>query len=351
MTQTSSSARPGQVLAQTAGSMENGAGSEKLFYEIQDGNGFTYRIANMNNRLVCPRKGIVQIEAISRHKGKQANFGFCNVFDSKLKIWYGVPMGINQATKEIIWKRFYLPEWRQYNLAVEEDAIEWAIVSRSNFMEGSPYAAGRPAYKKYDLEAEAEAKIERISAIKEAVEIVTSLKLKDWISVARFFGKNPENMSVNQLRAEAYTQADRNPKEFISYWTNTNRQVIDIFNAAKAYGLVSYNVTKGWLFRNTMPIGNTEQQAIAYVIQNPEFAQGLAMAVKDKDVTEKIIKRNEAPEQIDFDKITGKDNRELVELQMRAQLLGIKGYDIMSEEELKEAVKAAESSEVDLDLE
>jgi hypothetical protein len=333
----------GKGLSQKPGQLVPEVGKEPMFYEILDGNNFNHRIANMNNPLICKRKGIIQVEAIRRGANKQANISFCNVYDPKLKIWYGVPIGIEAGTKKLLWKRFQLPEWREYNLANEEDALEWAILSRCEFMQGSLLKQGRVLFKKYDVENEAEKEVAQATLTEKAIGIVRNMKLKDWISVARYLGKAPEGLSEVKLQSEIYKVAKNNPAEIVDYWSNQNRELLDLFNAGKAVGILSFDLVNGWMHSKTLPIGRTEELVLSYLKKEPIFTKSLENAIKDKDKAVDMVKGLSPSEDNDLNTFEKQEDADIVELKMKAQHLGIKSFDVMSPEDLKKAVKEAEA--------
>lgn len=336
------------ALKQNAGTgslMPEGVKKEELYYEIQDGRGFTIRVANMKHPQICPRKGVIQIESLKRTNFKQPDLSCCAIFDHTLKIWFGVPQG-HQANGDILWKRFYLSDFKEYNLKNEDEAIEWAIVSRQNFIQGSPYQRGRILYKKLDIEAEAEDFIKMTTMIEKSVGVARLMKLKEWINCARFFGRTPENMSAIKLQSEVYGIAKDQPIEFMAYWDNANRQVVDLFGAANSLGLITYDLVKGWLFKKSLPLGRTKEAAINYIINDGAFSNSLLAEVKQKDTASKIV-TGRTNDNNEANLIDSAENKDLLELQIKARLFNIKGFDTMDMDELRSKVEEAEANSVE----
>lgn len=330
--------RAGDAPVENAGNLLPKTGSESMYNEMKDGNGFVHRIANFDNPLICKRKGTIRIEAIKKSKLKQADVSFANVFDPKFRVWFGVPMGINENTGKFTWKRFYPGEFREYNLANENDAIEWAIISRHPIMKGA-----RPLYKVYDVEADAKAEIEIIGLIDTAVGIAKNMKFKEWVDAARYFGKSVEGMSSLMLQSEIYKIARNTPKELVDYWENDNKELIDLFNAAKSTGLIAFDHNTGWMYERTLPLGPTEQSAIKYIKNDAVLSKAIQQKCKDRDKAVKAImsKDNADGDGDDFDE----ESKDLIELRMKAQLLQIENYEAMEFDELRERVSEATASE------
>ncbi len=317
---------------------------EELYYEMKDGKGMTHKIANMNNPLVCRTRGTIEIEAIRRGKDKQANISICTTFDARNRIIYGIPTGIDNETNKIIYKRFYLPEFKTYHLNNQDEAEEWAIIKHHEVLTGP-----RPTYRIYDTEAIAQAEIAEITLIEEAVGIAKNMKLKDWVPAARFFGHDPSGMSPTMLQSEIMKVAKNTPSEMIDYWNQANRQIIDIFNAGKSVGIIHHDPVKGWLYKKTLPMGSTQEQAIQYVIKDAVFAKTLQAEVGSLDIaTESIASGKSNRKKTTFDDV--EESKDLFDLKIKAKLLSIKDFDNMTEKQLRERVKTAEAVVLDEEL-
>lgn len=330
-------ASAGDAPVEKAGNLLPDVGKEPMFYEQKNGRGFTYRIANMNNPIVCRRKGIVRIEAIHKGKFKQADVRVSNYFDPKLRVWFGVPTGIDD-NGNIIWKRFHLGEFKEYNLANDDEAVEFAVVSRHTIMTGS-----RKLYRVYDVEADAKAEIAIIGLIDEAVSIAKGMKIQEWIDTARFFGKSAAGMSPVMLQSEVYKIARNTPNELIDYWNDSNRDIINVFNAAKSVGIISFDYATGWMYEKTMPLGSTEQAAMKYIKQDPVLAKGIQQKCKERDKAAKAV-MSRSQDESGVQVFENQESTDVIELQMKAKLLGVENFEVMEMDELKQRVKEAEDN-------
>ena len=308
---------------------------EDLYYEIIE-HGMAKKFANFNNRLICARKGSVRIEHVKRGQHKQPNISYCRTFDPKTRITYGIPVGVNDKGK-IILKRFYLPEFRVFNLANENDAEEWAILKHHEVIKNGQY-------KIYDEEKIAEDEIAQITLIDQSISIAKDMKLKDWIPAARFFGHTPEGMSPSKLQATIFNIAKNTPKELINYWEDENREIIAIFSAAEAGGLIHHDYLKGWLYKKTLPLGSTKEAAIRYVQKDALFCKSLQEEAKRSDITEKMIlgDKSVSPKST-FDIEDETLSKESLNLRIKASNLNIQGYELMDEAQLKTRVALEEA--------
>lgn len=308
---------------------------QELYYEMPE-NGMMKKFANFNNPLVCKRKGIIRIESVRRGAHKQANVSYCRTFDKVNRITYGIPTGVDDKGK-IILKRFYLPEFKEFNLSNQDEAEEWAILRHHEVMTTGQYVI-------YDEEKIAQEEIATVSLMRQAISIAEDMKLKDWIPAARFFGKVPEGMSAIKLQSEIMNIATNTPAELINYWEQENREVVDVFNAAQAVGVISHDFAKGWLYEKTLPLGATKEAAIRYISKDSAFCKALMDKIKNLDIASKsIISGKGNSKKSTFDAMNdADDSKEITDLKIKAQLLGIAGYDVMDIEQLKTRVENAE---------
>lgn len=309
---------------------------EKLYYELME-NGMPKKFANMNNPLVCRRKGVIKIESTRRKPNVDANVSFSRTYDPVTRTTYGIPLGVDEKGK-IILKRFYLKEFKEFNLINQDEAEEWAILRHHEMIKNG-------FYKIYDEEEVAQKEINKISLITKAVAIAQDMKLKDWIPAARFFGHVPEGMSAIILQSTILNIAKDTPGELIDYWEQDNREVIDVFNSAKAVGIIAHHNAKGWLYEKGYPLGSTEEAAIRSLSKDPALCRSIAEKSKGLDIALKSIVEGKSKKKTSFDLLNEEDEegKEINDLQMKAQLLNIAGYDLMDIDQLRTRVADAEA--------
>lgn len=326
--------------------LEKKAGTAKvkgmsIFNEYKDGNGYTIKVANMQNPLVCKRTGVVEIECLKKTNSMEPRFTISNVFDEELGIWFGVPLGIDARTKEIRWQRFAVGDRKSYDLTKNADAVEWAVVSRAPWLIGSPYQKGKPHYKMFDKDAEAQEIITKSTIRSKAMEIVTNeIAIKDMMDIYRVFGRNPEGFSPLRLKAELIKIAEKSPKEFYDTWSSSNRSLLIIFNRCVSLGIINFDVAKGgYLWKDGLALGITEQSAMEYLTKNPQLLQQANLESQAKDGYQKKFQSMSDPEKSFFG--VGEEESiddELMDLRMQAALLKVPGFKDMDKETLQRAV-------------
>lgn len=312
-----------------------------MYTIFKDGNGYEYRIANMANPLVCPREGIMEIEVLKKTNAREARFAISNTYDPELGVFFGVPLGIDSKTKEIRWQRFVIGDFRTYDLSKHADAVEWAIISRAPWLQGSAYQKGKPWYKKHDKEAEAREIITRSTIRSRAMEIATKMTaIEDMMDMYRNFGKNPEGFSLITLQAEIIKIAERDPKGFVDSWENKNRPIVAVFTRSLATGLISFDINKGgFMWKNSLAMGMTEQSAQQFLFDNKNILNQAELESKQKDTVTNYMKKTLSDAERKF---FGEDNFEedvdLIELRMTAKIMGVEGAMHMNKGDLQRVI-------------
>lgn len=291
-----------------------------LYTIYKDGNSAEHKVCNMDHPDVCPRKGHIVIEAIRKSKRHETNIGFTNVRDRNSGIVYGIYQGIDTRTKEILYQRIHLGDREEYNLENLQDARVWAVVSRYNGLEGSPFQYGKPMFRVHNKEAEAEKTIAKIKNGTRAVAIAESLKGGQLLDMSRNLGIPPEHNSMGIMLSEIMKKAQENPDAFLSVWDNTNRQVLTIINRAKAVGLLRYDSMKGFLWREGLPIGSNDMQMIDYLVKNVQLLTTMDHDSKELD---NFYKEHGNAAEVKINPIKDELTRELEDLRKMKEELAI----------------------------
>ena len=310
-----------------------------LYHIYKDGNGQEFKVANMNNPIICPRKGVIEIECIRKTNSLEPRFSLSNAYDRELDLWFGVPMGIDTRTKEIRWQRFQIGDFKTYNLNKFSDAAEWAVISRAPWLIGSPYQKGKPYFKKHDREADANEIIIKSTIRSKAMEIAGTIKIEEMCDMYRNFGRNPEGFSPNMLKAELIKIAERSPKEFVSLWDNANRSVITIFKRSEALGLITFDINKGgYMWKDSLSMGMTEESAIKFLTENKSIMANADLESKSRDGATKSYKTLSKAEQDFFGEDAKDEDVELIDLRKAAKIMGLKDFMTKSKDELQKIV-------------
>lgn len=319
-------------------------------FKIVKENDFDVKIANMDHPLVCQTKGVIEIECLKKSNFIETRVAISRVNAKDLGIVFGVPLGKDEKTGQIKWQRFVIGDSKRYDLSKRQDAVEWAVVSRAPWLVGSPYQKGKPLYKKYDREEEAREHVKRVTIREKAMDILkTMVTIDDMPDMLRNFGKNPSGLTPLMVQSELLKVAERSPEDFVDIWENANRSVITIFNRSKDLGIITFDIVKGgYLFKNTLPIGITEQAAIKYLTENKQVLATADMESKSKDhVGNNFIKNaklNKANIDADDSEVADEEESvELLNLRIEASLMGIEGVGLMNEEQLIAAIEEKSS--------
>lgn len=239
-----------------------------LYTEVKNNLGFTHRIANPDSPEICPQKGIVIIEALKRNNLKQPRVAFSRVTDPVSGITFGIPLGNDQKTGEVIFQRIVLGDTLQFDLANPVDRKLWTVISRHQSMLGSPYQSGIPKYKIVDKESEATRILTTAKWRRRATQIAEDMKGVELYDMAVNLGLSTERNSVNTLLASIVEKAEKDPKGFLDIYDNANRNVITVFNRCLATGLIKSDPNNGYVWKDTHPLGGNDTQAIKSMINN-----------------------------------------------------------------------------------
>ena len=273
--------------------METTAKVEVLPYIVlKDGNGFETKVCNFDHPDVCKRKGTITIEAIRRTNRHAPRVSFRRTTDRNTGISYGIPEGIDSDTKAITFRRISLPEMMQYDLSNEHDAKEWAVVKMQPFMVGSPLQSGKPLFRVYDRDEEANKVVEKINAREKATGIVKKLNMMQQIDMVRNMGLAPETNSPVLLLAQLFQLVEKDPTRFLEIFENVNTRTITVINRCKAVGLLKFDNMQGWLWRQGLALGSNDMQIIDYLGKNPQLF--VTMDLDSKQMDALYLKHGEA---------------------------------------------------------
>lgn len=318
-------------------------GGEPVFKYFTDGHGYEVRVVNLRHPMFTKREGVVEVEAIKKKRDHGTRYSMTHVYDPELGAHFGIPIGIDERTKEIRWRRFILEDFQTYNLSNFRDAEAWAIVSRSPRLAGSPYANGKPLFKVKDKEEEARQFLERRTIRRRADEILDGdISFAEMADMYRALGNpNPENMNPERLLSELAKIAERSPKTFVELWESGNRSTLMVFKRCLSLGVINYDIARGGYLWKNLPIGLTEPGAVDYLVKNPTILQQADMESKSKDTYVNNFNKMSPKEQAFWGDPGQDDDPELVELRAVALHLKIDGFMKMSKSDLEASVENA----------
>lgn len=269
------------------GNYSGGSAVEGTHFNYEtDGNGMRHRIFNFKNEELCPRKGIIELRAIydgTRHENWTQ---LSKVYDNVNDIMIGIPTKINNKTKELEFKKITMRDREVLDLSNYNDAMKWAVIKHSHYIEGSKKAGlggTKPKYRVYDKEREAELFISKRAVKRKAEGIAEGLMGEQLVEMARNLGLDITLMSPTVMSMAVIKEAERVPKQFMDIWDSPDRYELTILKRAIANGVVIYDPHLGYTY-GSLPLGVNEPQALQYLKDNIQTRQVIDMASKKNEV-------------------------------------------------------------------
>lgn len=261
------------------------------FVWIKDGNGMPHKHVNFDNIDICPRHGMIEIEAMKKSDSERLlsnNASYAKFTDKKTGIIYGKPTGIHGISKNIQYQRMKLGNNTFFDrtdpLQAELCCIILKAIESNQFVDSQ----GRPRFKVRDKEAMAQKEIDTRSYKKQAIAIIESMpygeELKD---CARNMGINPEAYSPlvlsNELCnvVEGVNGKSSRAKEFLDMYNSPTKTYLTILKNAQSMGVIEFNPMKGYVYGG-MDLGKTQELAIAFLVKNPSTAASINTFTLDK---------------------------------------------------------------------
>jgi hypothetical protein len=349
-------------------------GDDYVVYK--DGHGFEHKIVNFNNPKYCQRKGIIELEALKKSNKHGNNKMFRKCMDKNTGLLWGFPTSINSETKELQFKAYWIEDKMTFDLSIPDQAIAWAIIKNSPFVEGSPNQHGKSVYKVIDRVKSAASEIDKRSQRRKAEDIIESLKGEELFDTAYILGINVDaNQNIFMITNEIYRIMENNPAEFLKLYNDPSRPYSIVFNKGLAKGIVIRDVKSQEYLYGSLPIGSTKEAAIKYLMDNVGIAGAInskcdvldeqskvsmnKMLNKDVDETEALkaeiaalraekakLTSEELKEEVVFeDKFSTMVDLEHEELKTKAKEYKISGYNLptMTKEKLKSKVEEFEA--------
>lgn len=263
---------------------------EGVHYKVwKDGLGTEVKIANLENEDLCSRTGIIELIPMRMSSRHENRVGIRTVIDRKMGVIWGIPTGVNPETKKLEFLKINLVDSETFDLTDADQAMKWAIIKNSYFVEGSPNLKGKPKYKVRDVERQAKLFLANRSQKRKAIDIAEGLYGQALHDMARMLGIPPEANSDATLAMEVIKRAEDKPKEFMEIHDSPTRKEIIVLKRAMAAGLVSQDPSLGWNY-NGLPLGPNEVMAAEYLKEYPQVCQTLDLMTKKVDAdTEKSM--------------------------------------------------------------
>lgn len=271
---------------------DEGVDTETNVVLIKDGHQIDHRVINLDNPKLCKRSGLIELVPMRRTSRHENKLSFATIHANGMII--GIPERINPKTKEIIFRRITLRDERTFDLSDDNDAMEWAVVKHSHYVEGSPNQRGKAKYKVYDKEAEAEKFLLTNKVKRKAETIADGFNAAQLREMGMNLGLHVEAMSLIVLQSKVIEVAEKDPHRFMEIWDSPTRAEMTIFKRAMGVGLITFDNLLGYCF-GALPIGPTEAAAIQHLKENHQLCQTIDLQSKNKEAQSVRSMRSSQP--------------------------------------------------------
>ena len=273
------------------------------------------RIVDFDDLELAPKEGRVTIKPVRRNKvTKEFNHQFSTFKDPRTNIVFGIPVGVDDKTHSLKFKRIRMTGSREFNLEIEVERKEFIMLKYYPGTLGSPYRSGPAKYEIHDPEAQAKANLEKGKERRRATAIADEIvyeneKIYELMDFARVLGLNPDLESEIVIKSSVMDRAENDPVEFLKQWDNSKmRSVTAIFRRGLAVGLIKNEPGKGYEYSGQI-CGLTENACLSFFMERPDVLNGLDVeskrldkfysdgaAEKAKEAEEKIETKTKTPE-------------------------------------------------------
>ena len=227
-------------------------------------------------------------------------------------------------------------------------------------MEGSPNLFGAPEFRIIDKEKKANNYLIERSEKKRCTEIADNLTYEQMIELAPAFGISPKANSQVMLTSEILRIADTDHKKFLGVWDNPDRKGMTTFKRAIKNGLINFDAINGYTYSGHQ-LGFTEPTAFTYLTSHIQLLSTLDMLSDEKEKTSSYRVAPIVPQQVDpvtelekqiaelkrkneeLNKLVATTPDYMAQLRFEAKELGVKGYQLMAEEKLKQEIEKAKN--------
>lgn len=291
------------------------------------------------------RTGVVKIVGIGKKrrnvKGEvidELNVSQKFFQDYRTGIYYGIPTGINELTGEYVWKRIRLYDGKVYNLSDELDAKEWHCVQHWPIVKDSIMdTRGIARFKVEDMDNDAEQFLLDYEVIRKSKDFIMDLSENDLMDFALVFNIDIRNNSksvVKKMLLEIAERKNSEGKNVMQERINNKKElaIVTAIRRARFCGLITDGVS-GLVFKNTVPLGSNEYQAIEFLKGNTPMFNAVETESKNFDKMNKnsVV----AP-------VVTNEAQKLAWLRSKASELGIEKYWMKGAPKLTEEIAEKE---------
>lgn len=287
------------------------------------------------------RTGKVYLKPIRGDK-----FNSFNIRGYKVKgtnLYMGIPTGEVDQHGKPRFKRILVTAFREYDLSILNDRIEWEVVRMHEAIKGSPFEGGNAVLEIHDSKKEAKIKNEKIMESVQAVTLAAKLegdKLNDFCRIIEEGKFRPDLDEPFITKNVVIQYAQENPHKFMQMYNDSRRIYREVLFRAEQMHIIKYRIDKGYSYRDSMPLGNTRESIINRMEEDKTFFEMLNRESRDE---EKVTKKGKSILS------TSDDNRAMDELIQKKREQRLKDMEEQEKEmelliaKRKEELEAIES--------
>lgn len=276
--------------------------------------GTVYATYEMTDFSKMDRKGKRVLKPIKDDPYKETNISF-RCFKGKSltdkdaegkpkEVWFGMVIGTNTADNTPKFRLLTIRNQRIFNLENEKDAKEWHVIRHWEEVKGSPNQNSKPRFEIYDEEVVAQNDYDTAINVGRAMQLIEGIskdeqKLRNF---SRVFGIDGQINSPTVLRGLLAKLAMKFPQRIIKAVENTTHtEILEIFHKGKQLGLITYDINKGFTFKNGIPLGSSEEAAIVTMARDEKLFSHMSIEANREEGKHMTQRGGNAPQDPAFD--------------------------------------------------
>jgi hypothetical protein len=206
-------------------------------------------------------------------------------------VLYGIPIDQDDFGN-MRWQKIQIGDNMSLNLDNVNDAKIWAVIRFNPDIKGSPFQVQNPYYEIYDPVKVARTEMGEVAAMKKAFDRIDKIQERpvEMVMFARYLGEEiRENASVDIVYNSLLKFARSYPMEFNKRWENKARTYGERLATARAIGVVTQDIDKGFMFRS-IPLGFSEEDAIRFLSKDMNIMNSINDIISEQDIVVKNMR-------------------------------------------------------------
>jgi hypothetical protein len=200
-------------------------------------------------------------------------------------VLYGIPIDQDEFGN-MKWQKIQIGDNLSLSLDNNNEAKIWAVLRFCPDIKGSPFQMQNPYYEIYDPVEVARNEMSEVEAMKKSFDRIDMVKQKpiEMVMFARYLGEEiRENASFDIVYNTLLRFARSYPVEFNRKWESKSRSYGERFATARAIGVVTQDIDRGFVFRN-IPLGLTEEEAIRFLAKDMNIMNAINDQIQEEDL-------------------------------------------------------------------